>query len=761
MRKNIFPSLLSALLLILAGAFSTQAQTTPDPGIAGTLPVTKAEYNLGDAAAGLTTFTAGPVEMRASVHYPTGLPGGPYPVIVLLHGRHSTCYLATPPYNSSLAWPCPTGRLPIESFQGYDYHARFMASHGYIVISVSCNGINARDASTADAGMNGRGELVQKHLDLWKTWSTTGGAPSSLGAAGMFVGKVDLTRVGTMGHSRGGEGVVFNALYNRSLGSPYGIKAVITLAPVDFQRRWLNGIPLMNIAPYCDGDVSDLQGVHFYDDVRYTDTTDEAPKYNVLMMGANHNFYNTVWTPGSYIAGTADDWGASSTDPHCGPASPTNKRFDTTKQKNAYNTYAAAFFRQHVGGEQQFAPILETRDIIPPATSQLDTTNVFVSYHPGRTERLDINRTDTVYNETTNTMGGAVTWAGLVTSGVGICGGGLAIPLCNVATQQAKEPHRGTTTRKGLAQMGMRWDDTLDYYQNDIPASQQDLSLIDAVQFRAALRFNQVTAGQNLDFTVQLIDSAGAIASKRVHDYSYALFYQPGTSASLLPKVMFNNIRIPISDFTGINIKKVRKVKFLFNKSSSGSVLVSDIAFVNSKCGKLNSTYGFSYDTVGYDVTFYDTIVSNTGDTVSRLWNFGNPASGTADTSTLHNPTHVFTGAGNYNVCLYTRAKRRNQWVCTDTTCSVVKIVFALAVTDLRPETTITIVPNPARDYIQIFGAQPNDELRLINAMGQVVLTARINEPTIYLPSFLANGIYYAIVTTEKQQTTTKLLIAR
>jgi hypothetical protein len=70
-------------------------------------------------------------------------------------------------------------------------------------------------------------------------------------------------------------------------------------------------------------------------------------------------------------------------------------------------------------------------------------------------------------------------------------------------------------------------------------------------------------------------------------------------------------------------------------------------------------------------------------------------------------------------------------------------------------------VPNPARDYIQVYGAQPNDELRLINAMGQVVLTARINEPTIYLPSFLANGIYYAIVTTEKQQTTTKLLIAR
>jgi hypothetical protein len=760
MRKNLLSGILNIFLLLLTLSVQSIAQTTPDPGIAGPYAVSKGEYNLGDAAASLTTFTAGPVEMRASVHYPTGLAGGPYPVIVLLHGRHSTCYNTTS-FSSSLSWPCPTGTTSIESFQGYDYHARFMASHGYIVISVSCNGINARDNSTSDRGMNGRGELVQKHLNLWNTWNTTGGAPSSLGAAGMFVGKVNLQKVGTMGHSRGGEGVVFHALYNQSLGSPYGVKAVISLAPVDFLRRKLNNVPLMNIAPYCDGDVSDLQGVHFYDDVRYTDPLDEAPKYNVLMMGANHNYYNSVWTPGSYPAGTSDDWGASSTDPFCGASVPGNKRLDTIKQKKAYNSYASAFFRRHVGGELQFSPILETKDVIPPASSMLDTSNVFVSYHPGRSERIDINRIDTVLNETTNTMGGAVTMAGLVSSGVGICGGGLTVPLCNVATAAAREPHRGSTTQKGLSQMGMRWDDTLDWYQNDIPATYQDLSYIDAVQFRAALRFNQTTAGQNLDFTVQLIDSAGAISSKRVHDYSYALFYQPGTNASLLPKVMFNNIRIPVGDFAGIDRSKVRAVKFLFNKSSSGSVLISDLAFVNSKCGKVNGTFGFSYDTIGYDVTFYDTIASNTGDTISRFWRFGNPTSGLNDTSTLHNPTHYFTGSGSYTVCLYTMAKRQNGWVCTDTTCSVITIVPAVAVTDLNPKTSITIVPNPARDYIQVFGAKPKDVLRLINSVGQVVMTTELTENTIYLPSFLANGIYYAIITSEKEQTSTKLLINR
>lgn len=755
-KRYSIAGIFSTIMLLLAGVVAT-AQTTPDPGIPGPYAVTKGEYNFGDAVADLDSLTPN-AEVRASVHYPTTLVGGPFPVIVLLHGRHSTCYRKTPPYSSSLAWPCPSTDTSIESFQGYDYHARFMASHGYIVISISCNAINAVDNSMPNRGMPARGQLVQYHLDLWNTWNTTGGAPASLGIPTKFVGKLDMQRIGTMGHSRGGEGVVYHALHNRALGSPYGVKAVLTLAPVDFFRRKLNGIALMNVAPYCDGDVSNLQGVYFYDDVRYTDTTDETPKYNVMMLGANHNFYNTTWTPGSYIAGTADDWGATSSDPHCGATVPGNGRYDTTKQMMAYNTYASAFFRQHVGGEQQFAPILETKDIYPPASSMLDTTNVFVSYHPGRTERLDINRIDTITNTITNTMGDAVTTAGLLSSG--ICGGGLAIPLCAVATQQAKEPHRGTTSVRGLAQMGLRWNDTTAYYQNDIPATYRNLSLIDAIQFRAALRFNQCTPGVDLNFTVQLIDSAGNIASRTVRDHSTALFYQPGTNATLLPKVMFNTVRIPVDSFVGADLTKVSKVKFLFNKSTAGSILISDLAFVNRKCGKFGSTIGYSYDTVGYDVSFFDTITNNVGDTVTKLWNFGDIASGVNDTSSLHNPTHIYTSIGTYTACLYTMAKRVNEWVCTDTVCTTIIIKPALAVANVN-EYKVTIVPNPARDFIQVIGADKTDVLRIMNAVGQVVLTTTVSDPVVSLPSYLANGMYYVVISSPKGQVTTKLVISR
>ena len=88
-----------------------------------------------------------------------------------------------------------------------------------------------------------------------------------------------MHNIGEMGHSRGGEGVVQHFVLNKCLGSPYGIKAVLPLAPVDFNRPIVDDVPLSVILPYCDGDVSDLQGIHFYDDALYTspgDTTAEV-----------------------------------------------------------------------------------------------------------------------------------------------------------------------------------------------------------------------------------------------------------------------------------------------------------------------------------------------------------------------------------------------------------------------------------------------------------------------------------------------------
>ncbi|MGH9883688.1 MAG: hypothetical protein ACRD6N_19870, partial [Pyrinomonadaceae bacterium] len=470
--------LLALFLLNTAAARIAFAQAS-DPGVPGSLAVTREEYNFGDTAFTPTNFP-GPVELLASVHSPTGLAGGPFPLIVFLHGRHATCFTGGTAF---LQWPCTiAGSQPIPSYKGYDYVADVLASHGYIVVSISANGVNAVDNRVRDLGALARAELIQKHLDILNTFNTTGGAPFGT----KFVGKIDMTRIGTMGHSRGGEGVVRHFVFNNSLGAPYGIKAVFPLAPVDFNRPVVNRAALSVLLPYCDGDVNDLQGVHFYDDARYNVPGDLAPKHYILVMGANHNFYNTIWSPSSPFPGAADDWLAFTpgghSDGQCGVV-PGNQRLSESQQRGTGLAYMTAFFRAYVGGESQFIPILTGDAPAPPSAS---TNNLFVSYHaPDNSDlRLDVNRLLSAANLTTNFLGGAATQTGLTP--YELCGGEAPQPAkCLPDEPNARQPHTTPSARsplRGLSQLKTGWNNFDGVYKNELPGGSGHVSGFQAVQ---------------------------------------------------------------------------------------------------------------------------------------------------------------------------------------------------------------------------------------------------------------------------------------
>ncbi|HEX8456911.1 MAG TPA: hypothetical protein VF656_06425 [Pyrinomonadaceae bacterium] len=564
---------------LTAAATGAQAQT-PDPGTTGPYAVTREEYNYGDSVFRPAGFPIS-VEVRGSVHYPTTLANGPYPLIVFLHGRHATCYRNT---TAALRWPCRSTEQPIPSFQGYDYIAQTLASNGYIVISVSANGINAYDNNVADYGMQARAELIQHHLSRWSTFNTTGAAPFGT----KFVGKVDFTKIGTMGHSRGGEGVVKHYNYNASLGSPYTVRAVLPLAPVDFSRPVVNNAALEVILPYCDGDVSDNQGAHFYDDARYNVPGDAAAKHTVQVMGANHNYYNTVWTPGLFPAGGADDWGYvtnGSTDGHCGTGA-TNKRLTPAQQRGTGLAYLSAFMRAYVGGETQFLPLL-TGDAPPPASAQ--TTNLHVSYHApdAAAKRLDVNRLLDASNLSANTLGGATTQSGLTPHD--LCGGASPQPQhCLPSTQStARQPHTVgsalATTKRGASQLRTGWGAFGSNYTNDLPLGARNVSGYQALQFRVSVNYNDTRNPANTpqNFSIVLTDGAGVTSTVRVGDVSTALFYPPG-SVGPVPKVFLNTVRIPLSSFTGINLTDIRSVKFNFDQTGTGALLITDLAFASA-----------------------------------------------------------------------------------------------------------------------------------------------------------------------------------
>lgn len=568
-----------ALLLLLASAQFALAQT-PDPGTTGPYAVTREEYNYGNQAFRPVGFPIS-VELIASVHYPTDMTNGPFPLIVFLHGRHVTCYRGS---TAALRWPCRSTEQSIPSYQGYDYMAQKLASNGYIVVSVSANGINAYDNQVSDYGAQARAELIQRHLNQWNTFNTTGAAPFGT----KFVGKVNLNRVGTMGHSRGGEGVVKHFLHNASLGSPYTVKAVLPLAPVDFNRHVVNNVALEVILPYCDGDVNDNQGVHFFDDARYNVTGDTGAKHTVQVMGANHNYFNTVWTPGLFPAGTADDWSAytsgGTSDPQCGTVTG-NKRLTATQQQGVGLAYTSALMRTYVGGESQFLPLL-TAEAPPPASAL--TTNLNVSYHAPdtATTRRDINRLLSSTNLTTNTLGGTTTQSGMTPHD--LCGGLSPQPQhCLPSTQSTtRQPHTtpsALSTKRGLSQLRTGWASLTSTFTNDIPLGHRNASGFQALQFRVGLNYNDTrnNASTPQNFSVAVTDGAGVTSIVRVRDYSNALFFPPGSVASV-PKLFLNTVRIPLSAFTGVNLTDVRSIQFRFDQTAQGALQITDLAFASA-----------------------------------------------------------------------------------------------------------------------------------------------------------------------------------
>jgi methionine-rich copper-binding protein CopC len=555
---------------------------TPDPGVPGPLDVTTQEYTFGNTAFHPTGFPGPGVELTGEVTAPTDLSNGPYPLIVLLHGRHATTYDPNTD-QVSLEWPATANHLPIPSYQGYEYLANNLASHGYIVVSISANGINAQDNNVTDLGASARAQLVQRQLDVWRDLDTGDGTVQPFGVAPFgtrFVGEVDLQNIGTMGHSRGGEGVVQNYLLNRSLGSPYGITAVFDIAPVDFNRPVPSDVPFAVLLSYNDGDVSDLQGIHFYDDARYADPADAAPKHSIEVMGGNHNFYNTVWSPGQFPAGAVDE-GVS------GP--PT--RLTEAQQQAVGNAYMAAFFRTYVGnaavpGTTAFAPLLNG-DEAPPPSSQVTADQVFLGYQSGAGSREDVNRLSSTGNLTVNTLGGAVQTGGLNTYQVygGVGETRYVLPGEPSAHFPHTIPSAVASSVPGLSQLRLGYQNTTSaFYENDIPAADADVSGFYDFQFRVATEYTDARnpAGQSQDFSVTLTDQAGDAYTTQVSTWSGALFHPVGLGgANPTPHDLLNTVRIPLTAFLGVDLTSVASVVFTFDQRTSGAFLFADLAFAD------------------------------------------------------------------------------------------------------------------------------------------------------------------------------------
>ncbi len=219
-------------------------------------------------------FSQLPVNGR--VWYPEG--NGPFPLVLIVHGNHNMEEYSDP---------------------GYEYLGRLLASRGFILTSVDENFLNGNIRGENDA----RGWMLLKHIEAWRGFNDSTNSP--------LRGKVDMNNIALMGHSRGGEAVATAGMFNRLSHYPddanlrfnfnfAGLKSLVAIAPVDGQYRPMEkGTPLKDYNYLLmhgthDGDVSTFSGLTQYERIAFTGEG-EFFKSAFLVYRANHGQWNTVW----------------------------------------------------------------------------------------------------------------------------------------------------------------------------------------------------------------------------------------------------------------------------------------------------------------------------------------------------------------------------------------------------------------------------------------------------------------------------------
>lgn len=544
MKLSAAAALLSLALLGGCGTAEEDVQSTPPPP-SPAAPPEVVEYDLGQTVLTqdnpVEKFRSMPVQRNGVIGVPTG-DGGPFPVVVVLHGSHPVCT------NRVDQWPCDEEQ---RNYAGFEHLVRALAARGFVAMAPNLNPEYTLAFGEPEPGVRLKA-LVEQHLQA---------LADGQGFGVELQGRVDMSKLGLAGHSRGGEAALI--LANDTGFGAGTVAGVLQVASPAITRDPADGsaVPVGNVLSACDADVINQEGQRYYEGVRQSGQ--DVWAISAWLEGANHNHYNSVLGADGFSLGDRPDCDA---------------KLSAADQQEWLGKYAADFFSYVFYGDEDAAARIGA-DVAAPAPTTLYDLPARVAYLPPKQDR------GLVFAPASDAEVQAVK------------SNGAAAIFCpdGYYTAQLK-PERAACQRNTVIIPGdpalalLSWDDAGDALAFEVPKAARDASEFSALTMRAAVNplspLN--TEGVPVTFTVRVKDAAGKSADVRLDDAEPALQFPSGLKKAdeIIPdgyftgRVPLTDIRIPLSELRGVNLAKVASIELVFDQSEKGSIYFADLGFV-------------------------------------------------------------------------------------------------------------------------------------------------------------------------------------
>ncbi len=545
----------------------TAVLPTIEPAVPESFPAQVINYNLGETTIVQEQFPEDspfrnmPVRLEGVIGVPEH--EAPHPVVLIMHGSHKIC--------PGDGWPC-SAEDEQKNYEGFTYLVEALAEAGYVALSIN---VNAEHTFDFGEGIPTTRTTQLIDLHLGELAAANAGETDKFGVD--LNGRVDLSRIVWLGHSRGGDfaNQIVREQNLAQTASPLGygpVAGLLLVAPpiIILDTLPTEDVPFSVILPACDGDVNMLAGQGFYESARL-DPGRSNFGLSVYLEGANHNHFNTILEP-ERVDYPADR-------PDC-----TEETAITAVAQQEFLTQYTLDFLQTIYGTPAQASIAQEQlgmAAANPVPTSFNNLAVRFNYLPALDNQLMMMQPQSDAALSQNLLGGEMTLNGVTAQ---FCPNGYYVP----ANEPGSEPcKRVNFNQPGYPQqIFVSWEASGAEWRMAVPDTQSDLTDYASIQLRTAIDpLSELNpAGEPQAFSIELVDSSGNRAAVMLSPIAFPIgeiqandFFDGGFFSG---NVHMNSHRIALTEFSDVNLENVTEIALIFDQTESGTLFVADLVLV-------------------------------------------------------------------------------------------------------------------------------------------------------------------------------------